>query len=106
MNRIGYLITLIFLLFVYSSAQSAERRELEGAAIIGNRELPKVLYIVPWQAAQTTDKMERLQLELLEEGYQPLDRDVFSREITYGAQIRTMGTRSGTGEAISPVDKP
>jgi hypothetical protein len=32
-----------------SAAFAEDRTDLEGSKIIGNRELPKVLYIVPWK---------------------------------------------------------
>ena len=39
----------IFLVLLSTSLQAAERLNMEGTKIRGNQELPKVLYIVPWQ---------------------------------------------------------
>jgi hypothetical protein len=51
--------------------------------ITGNRELPKVLYIVPWKRSDLGDLNGRPPNSLLDEVLQPLDRDVFRRENRY-----------------------
>ena len=44
------IVLFIVLLSAFSFASSAQDRiELEGMSIIGNKELPKMLYIVPWK---------------------------------------------------------
>ena len=43
------LITLALVLFFTSTVISEERIELETTIIKGNKELPKILFIVPWQ---------------------------------------------------------
>src|SRR5262252_524091 len=40
---------LALLLGLAAPAWAADRADLEGTQILGNRELPKVLYIVPWK---------------------------------------------------------
>ena len=49
----------------------------------GNRELPKVLYIVPWKKADIGDLPAQPFNTLLDEALTPVDRDVFRREVTY-----------------------
>ena len=49
----------------------------------GNRELPKVLYIVPWKRSDLGDLTGRPVNSLLDEMLQPVDRDVFRRENRY-----------------------
>ena len=46
-----YLLPLCLVL-LSSSIYAAERLNMEGTRIRGNQELPKVLYIVPWQEAE------------------------------------------------------
>lgn len=41
-----------FMAILCAQAVAQDRLDMQGTAIIGNRELPKVLYIVPWQSAQ------------------------------------------------------
>jgi hypothetical protein len=60
-----------------------DRLQLDTTEITGNRELPKVLYIVPWKRSDLGDLMGRPVNSLLDEVLQPLDRDVFQRENRY-----------------------
>jgi hypothetical protein len=63
--------------------QAEDRIRLEGTSITGNRELPKVLYIVPWKKAPVGDLVGRPVESLLDEVLSPLDRDVFNRQVEY-----------------------
>ena len=56
---------------------------LDGSTIVGNRELPKALNIVPWKAAEIGDLAGRPMNSLLDEVLAPVDRDVFLRELEY-----------------------
>ncbi len=69
---------------------------LDSSAVTGNRELPKVLYIVPWQAAAAGKVSGRPVNSLVDELLSPVDRDTFSRELRYHAQLE--------GEAESTLD--
>jgi hypothetical protein len=60
-----------------------DRLQLDTTDITGNRELPKVLYIVPWKRSDLGDLMGKPPNSLLDEVLQPLDRDVFQRENRY-----------------------
>jgi hypothetical protein len=60
-----------------------DRLELDTTAITGNRELPKVLVIVPWKRSDLGDLMGKPVNSLLDEVLQPVDRDVFRRENRY-----------------------
>ena len=51
--------------------------------ITGNQELPKVLYIVPWQKSDPGDLMGRPVNTLLDEVLAPLNRDEFIRQVDY-----------------------
>ena len=64
-------------------ARALDRLELDSTAITGNRELPKVMSIVPWKAAEPPVGPDRPMGSLIEEVLSPLDRDEFQREITY-----------------------
>ena len=63
--------------------RAVDRLQLETTAITGNRELPKVMSIVPWKAAEPPAGPDRPMGSLIEEVLSPLDRDEFRREITY-----------------------
>jgi len=59
-----------------------EAKELSGISIIGNKETPKSLYIVPWKDSQVGVETS-LTSGLLDERMQPVDKDVFMRELNY-----------------------
>ena len=60
--------------------------EMTGMSILGNDEAPKSLVIVPWKSSQLGDAPGLS--KLLDDATQPVDKDVFLRELAY-YQIRT-----------------
>jgi hypothetical protein len=60
-----------------------DRLQLDSTAITGNRELPKVMSIVPWKAAEPPGGPDRPMGSLIDEVLAPVDRDEFRREVTY-----------------------
>jgi hypothetical protein len=76
-------------------ALAQDRADIDRTQIIGNRELPKVLYIVPWKKPVPGELAGRPVSSVLDETLAPLDRDVFRRQISYDAQAR----RSSTGSS-------
>ena len=66
-----------------SGRQVMDRLELGRTEITGNQELPKVLYIVPWQKSDPGDLMGRPVNTLLDEVLAPLDREEFVRQVEY-----------------------
>jgi len=61
----------------------ADRLDLDTTVVTGNRELPKVLYIVPWKKAELGELPAQPFNTLLDEVLSPVDRDVFKREVKY-----------------------
>jgi hypothetical protein len=57
--------------------------ELDPTAITGNRELPKVMVIVPWKKAELGDLTGKPANSLVNEALEPVDREVFRRELRY-----------------------
>ncbi len=57
--------------------------ELSRTEIHGNQELPKVLYIVPWQKSDPGDLMGKPVNTLLDEVLAPVDREEFIRQVEY-----------------------
>lgn len=64
-----------------------DRLELDRTEITGNQELPKVLYIVPWQKPDPGDLMGRPVNSLLDEVLAPLDREEFIRQVDYHSDL-------------------
>ena len=65
-----------------------DRASLDRSQIIGNRELPKVLYIIPWKKPVPGDLSGRPPASVLDEALAPVDRDVFRRQVHYDAQVQ------------------
>lgn len=70
------------------SGNAQDRVDLDATQITGNRELPKVLYIVPWKRPELGDLVGRPLNSLLDEVLAPVDRDVFRRETRYFDALR------------------
>lgn len=69
-------------------AKGTDRLELGTTEISGNRELPKVLYVVPWRRAEIGDAVGRPPNSLVEEALTPVDRDVFRRQNRYYSALQ------------------
>lgn len=75
-----------------AAAQAQDRADIDRTQIIGNRELPKVLYIVPWKKPLPGDLAGRPGASILDEALAPVDRDVFRRQLQYDAQLQSRST--------------
>jgi hypothetical protein len=85
--RIGRAAFWLLAFMLPSWSGAVDRADLEGTAIIGNRELPKVLYIVPWKKPLPGDLVGRPVQSLLDEVLAPVDRDVFRRQVRYHSSL-------------------
>ena len=61
--------------------------ELGRTEITGNQELPKVLYIVPWQKSDPGDLTGKPVNTLLDEVLAPIDRTEFMRQVDYYSDL-------------------
>lgn len=61
--------------------------DLDATQITGNRELPNVMYVVPWKKPDLGDFAGRPPKSLLDELLAPVDRDVFRRQNRYFAAL-------------------
>jgi hypothetical protein len=59
-----------------------DAKELSGISIVGNKEAPKSLFIVPWKSSELGVETG-LASSLLNEKMKPVDKDVFSRELDF-----------------------
>jgi hypothetical protein len=67
--------------------KASDRIELDTTQISGNRELPKVMYVVPWRKADPGEFTGKPLNSLLDEALTPVDRDVFRRQNRYYAAL-------------------
>ena len=83
-----------------SGARAQDKADIDRTQIIGNRELPKVLYIVPWKKPLPGDLSGRPLVSVLDEAMAPVDRDVFRRQVSYDAQAQA---RAAPAPAPAPA---
>ena len=79
-----------------------DRLQLDATAITGNRELPKVMSIVPWKAAEPPGGPDRPMGSLIDEVLAPVDRDEFRREITYFRDLTSQSSDRSPPGAKEP----
>jgi hypothetical protein len=56
-------------------------KKMSGMSILGNEETPKSLVIVPWKSSEMGDDIGLT--DTLEDRAQPVDKEVFLRELEY-----------------------
>ena len=82
-----------------------DRADIDRSQIIGNRELPKVLYIVPWKKPLPGDLSGRPLVSVLDEALAPVDRDVFRRQMRYSMQFAAPAPAPASPTA-TPTPRP
>jgi hypothetical protein len=70
-----------------SAAAAQDRADIDRAQITGNRELPRVLYIVPWKKPLPGALAGKPPASVLDEVLAPVDREVFRRQVAYELQL-------------------
>jgi hypothetical protein len=72
-----------------------DRLELGTATVTGDREQPKVMYIVPWKKSDIGDLTGKPLNSLVDEILSPIDRDVFKREVVYYKAVQADASQNG-----------
>jgi len=85
-----------------TAATKTDRLELGTATVTGDREQPKVMYIVPWKKSDIGDLTAKPMNSLVDEILAPVDRDVFKREVIY---YRAVEATSQNGAALKPAQQ-
>lgn len=83
MNSVNQFICSAILLIAFTSVTAQERLDMKGTSIIGNKELPKVLYIVPWKSAGDINLTTPPFISVLDEALKPVERTTFQRQVRY-----------------------
>lgn len=98
------------LLLLGTSAIAQDRADIDRTQIIGNRELPKVLTIVPWKKPLPGTLAGRPVHSVLDEALAPVDREVFRRQVDYGTQVQarnaSTASTANTPAAAAPAAPP
>jgi hypothetical protein len=92
-------------------ALAQDRADIDRTQIIGNRELPKVLYIVPWKKPLPGQLSGRPVQSVLDEALAPVDRQVFRRQVVYNTQVQAREAPAAApsaqpGAAPAPAPAP
>jgi hypothetical protein len=74
---------------------AADRLDLGVATVTGDREQPKVMYIVPWKKSDIGDLSGKPMNSLLDEALAPVDRDEFKREVVYYTAVKADASQNG-----------
>lgn len=77
-----FIISLAVLTISLGAVAEEGVKELSGISIIGNKEAPKSLYIVPWKNSQVGVETS-LTSGLLDESSNLIDKEVFIRELEF-----------------------
>lgn len=86
-----------------AKGRTLDRLELDSTEITGNRELPKVMVIVPWKRADLGDLAGKPMNSLIDEVLQPIDRDVFQRQTRYYDALKPDAAPSAPAPAAAPA---
>ena len=77
---------------------ATDRLELGTATVTGDREQPKVMYIVPWKKSDIGDLAGKPLNSLVDEILAPVDLDVFKREVVYYKAVQADKSQNGAPE--------
>jgi len=90
------------------SQRGSDQLTLDATVVTGNRELPKVMYIVPWKKAELSNLPGQPFNTLIDEALAPVDREVFRREVAYYDVVADKGhagiKAAAAAEATSAAD--
>ncbi len=81
------ILCILFLLLANASLIAQEAQVVLRSTVTGNQEQPKVLYIVPWQQADTPELIYQPLQSLVDGVFEEVDRAEFLRELRYRDKI-------------------
>lgn len=86
-------ILLLGLLLLTAGVHAEDRVKLDGARIIANDELAKILHVVPWKKAPATDVDAYPATAPRDEPLAPVTREDGARRLRYFKSSRARGER-------------
>lgn len=76
-------LLIVFGIMFTSLLGAQQRLDMDGTAIIGNKELPNVLYIVPWKSAEPVSMQAPPINSVLDDLLNPIERSTFKQQVNY-----------------------
>ena len=92
-----FLFIFVLLFMCPFGVMAADRMELDTTSIKGARELPKILYIVPWKSNRLGMLQGGPGSSSLDTSFEALDRDVFRRQIEYYGMLYRADVKAAVG---------
>lgn len=96
MIRFFFLVCLLLFALSPLNAFAADRIQLDEIAIQGSRELPKILYVVPWKSTRLGLLQGGVGSSSFDTAFEALDRDVFQRQVEYYDRLYGAGAQAVT----------
>jgi hypothetical protein len=87
------------------ASNAADKLQLGTATVTGDREQPKVMYVVPWKRSDIGDLGGKPMNSLVDEILAPVDRDVFKREVRYYQTVKSGASQNGAQPAAEQGEK-
>lgn len=82
-------------LFFNGVSLAEDRLDMDAVAIKGSRELPKVLYIVPWKSSRLGSLVAGAGSDTFSTDWTAVDHSVFRRQVSYYDLLYPTGDSSG-----------
>ena len=102
-----HILALALMLAAAGGSWAQDRADIDKTQVIGNRELPKVLYIVPWKKPLPGQLSGKPVNSVLDEALAPVDREVFRRQVNYSGQVQAqLSAKAEKAAATSADNKP
>ena len=83
MRKLSLQFFAIFAISFTGIVNAQEKLEMKGTEITGNKELPRVLYIVPWKSAERFEISTPPIISIMDQKLGPIERASFKRTVHY-----------------------
>ena len=83
MRKLSLHLFLIFAISSSANVNAQERLQMKGTEITGNKELPRVLYIVPWKSAERFEISTPPINSIMDQQLGLIERASFKRTVHY-----------------------
>ena len=98
MHRLISAFILMLALTEANLVLAEDRINMEALSIIGNKELPNILYILPWKHSDLPDMVEMPLSGLINDALKPIDRKTLLRQQLYQRIINEQNTATNLTE--------
>ena len=83
MNKVIRLSISSIIMTISISVSAEDNLIMDGTSVIGNSEMPNVLYVVPWKQTPQPNLNPELHESLIDDQLRPIDREIFLKRINH-----------------------